>query len=63
VGGDADVTVFDPNRVIDKATYEEPLRYSEGIEFVLVNGVPIVRDGQLVEGKYPGRAARAPISH
>jgi N-acyl-D-aspartate/D-glutamate deacylase len=63
LGADADVTVFDPNRVIDKATYEEPLRYSEGIQFVLVNGVPVVRDGQLVERTYPGRAARAPISH
>ena len=62
VGADADVTVFDPNRVIDKATFEDPLQYSEGIQFVLVNGVPVVRDGQLVEQVYPGRAARAPIS-
>jgi N-acyl-D-aspartate/D-glutamate deacylase len=62
VGADADITVFDPNRVIDKATYEEPLQYSEGIQFVLVNGVPVVKDGQLVEGVFPGRAARAPIS-
>jgi N-acyl-D-aspartate/D-glutamate deacylase len=62
VGADADITVFDANRVIDKATYEEPLRYSEGIQFVLVNGVPVVEDGQLVEGASPGRAARAPLS-
>lgn len=62
MGADADIAVFDPKRVIDKATYEEPLQYSEGIQFVLVNGVPVVRDGQLVEGVYPGRAARAPIS-
>lgn len=61
-GADADVTVFDPNRVIDKATFEEPLQYSEGIQFVLVNGVPVVKDGQLVERVNPGRAARAPIS-
>ena len=59
-GADADITVFDPNRVIDKATYEEPLQYSEGIQFVLVNGVPVVQDGQLVKGVFPGRAARAP---
>ena len=45
VGADADITVFDPNRVIDKATYEEPLQYSEGIEFVLVNGVVVVDNG------------------
>lgn len=61
VGADADITVFDPNRVTDKATYEEPLQYSEGIEFVFVNGVAVVRDGRLVEGVFPGRAARAPF--
>ena len=59
---DADLTVFDPDKVIDKATYEKPLQYSEGIQFVLVNGTAIVRDGKLVEGVFPGRAARAPIT-
>jgi N-acyl-D-aspartate/D-glutamate deacylase len=59
VGADADITVFDAGRVIDKATYEEPLRYSEGIEFVLVNGVPVLKDGRLVDGVFPGKAARA----
>src|SRR6266581_7189418 len=62
VGADADITVFDPGRVIDKATYEKPLQYSKGIQFVLVNGVAVVKDGQLVDGVFPGRAARAPIS-
>jgi N-acyl-D-aspartate/D-glutamate deacylase len=61
VGADADITVFNPNTVIDKATYEEPLQYSEGIQFVLVNGTPVVKDGKLVEDVFPGRAARAPI--
>jgi dihydroorotase len=61
VGADADITIFDPGRVIDKATYEEPLRYSEGIQFVLVNGVPVLKDGQLVDGVLPGRAARAAV--
>jgi N-acyl-D-aspartate/D-glutamate deacylase len=61
VGADADITVFDENRVIDKATYEDPLEYSVGIQFVLVNGVPVVKDGRLVEGVLPGRAARAPM--
>jgi N-acyl-D-aspartate/D-glutamate deacylase len=61
-GADADITIFDPNRVIDKATYEQPLQYSEGIQFVLVNGVPVVKDGQLVDGVFPGQAARAPLS-
>jgi N-acyl-D-aspartate/D-glutamate deacylase len=60
VGADADITVFDANRVIDRATFEKPLQYSEGIRFVLVNGVPVVSDGKQVEGVLPGRAARAP---
>jgi N-acyl-D-aspartate/D-glutamate deacylase len=62
VGADADISVFDAGRIIDKATYEEPLQYSEGIQFVFVNGVAILKDGQLVEGVFPGRPARAPIS-
>lgn len=62
VGADADIAVFDPARVIDKATYEGPLQYSEGIQFVFVNGVAVVKDGQLVEGVFPGRPARAPIT-
>jgi N-acyl-D-aspartate/D-glutamate deacylase len=62
VGADADITVFDAERIIDKSTYEKPLQYSEGVQFVLVNGVPMVKDGKLVEGVFPGRAARAPIS-
>jgi N-acyl-D-aspartate/D-glutamate deacylase len=61
VGADADVTIFDPDHVIDKATFEEPLQYSEGIEFVLVNGVPVVKNGKLVDNIFPGKAARAPI--
>lgn len=61
VGADADITVFDASRIIDKATFEEPLQYSEGIQFVLINGVPIIKNGQFVEGAAPGRAARAPI--
>jgi N-acyl-D-aspartate/D-glutamate deacylase len=62
VGADADITVFDAARVIDKATYEEPLQYSTGIHFVFVNGVAVLKDGKFVEGVFPGRAARAPVS-
>jgi N-acyl-D-aspartate/D-glutamate deacylase len=63
VGADADITIFDPSRVIDKATFEDPLQYSEGIPFVLVNGVLVVNNSQLVDGVRPGRAARAPIAN
>ena len=63
VGADADITIFDPNRVIDKATFDEPLQASEGIPFVLVNGVLVVKDSKLVDGVLPGRAARAPLAN
>jgi dihydroorotase len=53
-GADADITLFDPAKVIDKATFEKPDQYSEGIPFVLVNGVFVVRDGKVVEGVKPG---------
>jgi hypothetical protein len=39
------------------------LQYSAGVQFVLVNGVAVLEDGKLVEGTFPGKAARAPISH
>jgi N-acyl-D-aspartate/D-glutamate deacylase len=61
-GADADITVFDPQRIIDKATFDDPLQYSAGIQFVLVNGVPVVSNGELVGGVFPGRVARAPNS-
>jgi len=61
VGADADLTIFDPDRIIDKANYDEPARQSEGIRYVLVNGVPVVKDGQLQDGVTPGRPIRAPI--
>jgi N-acyl-D-aspartate/D-glutamate deacylase len=58
LGADADLTIFDPTRVIDRATYENPAQYSEGIPFVLVNGVPVVEDGVLQASVAPGRGVR-----
>lgn len=58
VGADADITLFDPARVIDRATYEKPALPSEGIAHVLVNGVRVVRDGKLVDQVTPGQAIR-----
>lgn len=60
-GAVADLTIFDPARVRDRATYEEPLQPSDGIRFVVVNGVPVVAGGRLVAGVYPGRAMRAAV--
>jgi hypothetical protein len=62
VGADADLTIFDPQAIIDRSTFQEPAKYSEGIRFVIVNGVPVVKDGQLQSGVYPGRAVRAPFN-
>lgn len=61
VGADADITIFDAARIIDRSTYEEPAKYSEGIMHVLVNGVLVVNNGQLQSDIAPGRAVRAPI--
>ena len=62
VGADADLVIFDSASVIDKSTYDEPAKYSEGIKYVLVNGVVVVKDGNLQTDVYPGRPVRAPIS-
>jgi len=59
-GADADLTIFDPATVADASTYEDPARYSIGMRYVLVNGVPVVRDGRL-QAVTPGRAVRAPV--
>jgi N-acyl-D-aspartate/D-glutamate deacylase len=56
----ADVTVFDPERVIDRSTYTDPFRYSEGIEYVVVNGRVVLDKGRHT-GERPGRALRRGI--
>jgi N-acyl-D-aspartate/D-glutamate deacylase len=61
VGADADITLFDPAKIIDKATFDEPLQFSAGIPYVLVNGVAVVKNGQTVPDVFPGQAARAPV--
>jgi N-acyl-D-amino-acid deacylase len=53
----ADLTVFDPETVLDRATYEEPVQTSLGIRHVLVNGVPVLREGEPT-GALPGRGLR-----
>lgn len=62
VGCDADITVFHPEKIVDKATFENPAQYSEGVRHVLVNGVPIVRDAEFQEGVFPGQPLRAPAA-
>ncbi len=59
VGMDADITIFNPETIIDRATYTKPAQYSDGIEFVLVNGVPVVDQGSVLGDVFPGKAIRA----
>jgi N-acyl-D-amino-acid deacylase len=55
----ADLVVFDPATIRDKATYDDPLHYSAGVKHVFVNGRPVVFDGQITQER-PGRALRGP---
>lgn len=61
VGADADIAIFDPATVADRSTYQQPAQGSVGFRHVLVNGVPVVVDGSVRDGVFPGRGARAPI--
>ena len=53
----ADIVVFDPGTISDTATYLDPYRYPTGIEHVIVNGVPVITNGEHT-GKLPGKALR-----
>jgi N-acyl-D-amino-acid deacylase len=55
----ADIMIFDPNTIIDRATYERPHQLSVGVRYVLVNGVLVV-DGAKVTGAKPGMIVRGP---
>jgi N-acyl-D-aspartate/D-glutamate deacylase len=60
IGMDADVTVFDPTTVQERATYANPAQMSEGISYVLVNGMLVLDNGEIVEGAEPGVWLRHP---
>jgi len=55
VGADADITIFNPNTIIDKATFEKGLEFSAGIEYVMVNGTFVLTNGKTVTGVMPGQ--------
>ncbi|HEU5486206.1 MAG TPA: amidohydrolase family protein, partial [Microlunatus sp.] len=61
VGQHADLVVFDRDRVRDAATFDQPLRQAEGIDWVLVDGVPVIADGHRTEA-LPGRSLRRTAS-
>jgi len=55
----ADLVVFDQATVHDEATYAEPNKFSVGMQYVVVNGVPVIEDGKMT-GKLPGKVLRGP---
>ena len=55
----ADVVIFDPEKIIDHATFEKPRQYATGVEHVFVNGVQVIEDGEHTGAK-PGRVVRGP---
>jgi N-acyl-D-amino-acid deacylase len=59
----ADLTVFDPDTIVDRATYDDPAQLSEGVRYVLVNGVVALRDGKVTGergGQVMSRTAHMP---
>jgi Amidohydrolase family len=59
-GADADILVFDPQTIADRATYEKPTEPSVGVHFLLVGGTVVIEDGKMVPDIYPGRAILGP---
>jgi dihydroorotase/N-acyl-D-amino-acid deacylase len=55
----ADLVVFDPEKIRDRATFENPNQLSEGMEYVLVNGIPVIAEGKMT-GALPGKVLRGP---
>jgi N-acyl-D-amino-acid deacylase len=56
----ADITIFDPATINDNATYADPHQYASGVQTVIVNGVPVLLDGEHTGAK-PGRFVRKPL--
>lgn len=61
IGADADITIFDPDLIIDRATFAEPARASDGIVHVLIDGEFVVQECQLLEDTRPGKAIRRAV--
>jgi N-acyl-D-amino-acid deacylase len=55
----ADIVVFDPGVITDLATFEKPNQLSEGMQYVLVNGVPVIEHGRMTNA-LPGKVVRGP---
>jgi N-acyl-D-aspartate/D-glutamate deacylase len=58
-GAGADIVIFNPDTVFDRATFEKPNLPSEGIPYVIVRGTFVVDRSEVVEGVHPGKGIRA----
>jgi N-acyl-D-aspartate/D-glutamate deacylase len=59
-GADADIVVFDPQTISDRATFEKPMRQSIGVRYLVVAGTLLIDEGKMVPGVFPGRALLGP---
>lgn len=61
IGMDADLIVFDLAKLKARATYTEPNQHTLGMRYVVVNGVPVIQEGELSVKAFPGQAVRRPV--
>ena len=61
VGADADIVVFDPENLTDRATFSAMNRPSEGVRHLIVSGEPVIADGNLITTARPGKPVRRPL--
>jgi len=59
-GADADIVVFDPQTIADRATYQAPMETSTGMRFVIVGGTVLIDQGKMVPDTFPGKALVGP---
>ncbi len=59
-GADADIVIFDPQTIADRATFEKPMEPSVGVHYLLVGGTVVIDDSKMVSDVYPGRALAGP---
>jgi N-acyl-D-aspartate/D-glutamate deacylase len=62
-GADADIVVFDPQTIGDRATFEKPMEPSVGVRYLLVAGTLLIDDGKMMENVFPGRALVGPAKN
>ena len=58
---DADLIIFDAAKIIDRATFTDAAKFSSGIEYTLIHGVAVVKNGKFQKNIFPGKAARGKI--